>query len=238
MDDSQSQMTPARGLTQSMMPDFDAFPDSNFSAMSESRQDKLSPQNEDTQASTQGVKFNLTQSQMRKLDSLLQKPDTQMSEMIELSQDGGFQEHTPLLDRFMEPPTSTVQTVVLDRTGSNIQPADSPLVQRGRLRRKLEVIQEAKNSQSPSAPTTAFNALQDGAERQKKKEQQEDFDRKKSKAKEMVHEQADESEDEYAGLGGADGEDSDDESAASVREMIDDEAGNDQDKAKLAGFYA
>ncbi|KAK0384917.1 hypothetical protein NLU13_7396 [Sarocladium strictum] len=237
MDDSQSQMTPARGPTQSMMPDFDHFPDSNFSAKSESRQDRLSPHHEDTQTSTQGVKFNLTQSQMRKLDSLLQKPDTQFSEMIELSQDGGFQEHTPLLDRFMEPPTSTVQTVVLDRTGGNAQPVDSPLVQRGRLRRKLEVIQEANNSESQSTPS-AFNVLHDGAEKQRRKDEQAEFDRKKSKAKEMVHEQADESEDEYAGLGGVDGEDSDDESAASVQEMIDDEAGNDQDKAKIAAFYA
>jgi mediator of replication checkpoint protein 1 len=238
MDDSQSQMTPARGPTQSMMPDFDHFPDSNFSARSEARQDKLGPQNEDTQTSTQGVKFDLTQSQIRRLDSLLAAPETQASEMIEPSQDGGFQEHTPLLDRFAAgTPTSTVQTVVLDRSGTNTQPVDSPLVQRGRFRRKLDVIQESKASQSPSAPT-AFNALKDAAEKQKKREQQEDFDRKKSKAKEMVQEQADESEDEYAGLGGADGEDSDDDSVASVQEMIDDEAGNDKDKAKIAAFYA
>lgn len=238
MDDSQSQLTPARGPTQSMMPDFDHFPDSNFSARSEARQDKIGPQNEDTQSSTQGVKFDLTQSQIRRLDSLLAAPETQASEMIEPSQDGGFQEHTPLLDRFAAgTPTSTVQTVVLDRTGTNTQPVDSPLVQRGRFRRKLDVIQESKASQSPSAPT-AFNALKDAAEKQKRQEQQEEFDRKKSKAKEMVQEQADESEDEYAGLGGADGEDSDDDSVASVQGMIDDEAGNDKDKAKIAAFYA
>ncbi|KAH8170689.1 MRC1-like domain-containing protein [Sarocladium implicatum] len=236
MDDSQSQMTPARGPTQSMMPDFDHFPDSNFSAKSERLIDE-STQNEDTQTSTQGVRFNMTQSQMRRLDSLLQGPDTQISEMIEPSQDGGFQEHTPLHDRFVEPPTSTIQTVLLDRTASVTQAADSPLVQRGRLRRKLDVIHEGKDTESPSS-ATAFNALQDGAEKQKKKEQQDDFNRKKSKAKEMVQEQADESEDEYAGLGGADGEDSDDESTASVQEMIDDEAGNDADKAKIAAFYA
>lgn len=236
MDDSQGQMTPARGPTQSLMPDFDHFPDSNFSAKSE-RHVEENTQNDETQTSTQGVKFNLTQSQMRRLDSLLQAPDTQISEMVEPSQDGGFQEHTPLLDRFVEPPTSTIQTVVLDRTATVTQPADSPLVQRGRLRRKLDVIHEAKDNESPST-ATAFNALRDAAERQKQKQLQDDFNRKKSKAKEMVQEQADESEDEYAGLGGADGEDSDDESTASVQEMIDDEAGNDADKAKIAAFYA
>lgn len=54
----------------------------------------------------------------------------------------------------------------------------------------------------------------------------------------MVHEQAEESEDEYAGVGGADGEDSDDDSVASMKEMIDDAAGNDLDKGELAAFYA
>jgi len=54
----------------------------------------------------------------------------------------------------------------------------------------------------------------------------------------MVEEQAEESEDEYAGLGGADGEDSDNESQGSLQEMVDDDAANDVDNGKLAAFYA
>lgn len=226
MDDSQSQMTPGRAPTQSMMPDFDHFPDSNFSAKSDFK--AATSQAEDTQASTQGVKFSL--SQMRKLDSLLRGPDTQGSEIIEASQDGGFQEHTPLLDRFIEPPTSTVQTVLLDKVDRS--QIDSPLVQRGRYRRKLDIIEETKDSES------AFDVLRAGIDKERIKQRQEEFDRKKSKAREMVEEQADESEDEYAGLGGADGEDSDDESVASVKEMIDDALGDDVDKSKIAAFYA
>ncbi len=54
----------------------------------------------------------------------------------------------------------------------------------------------------------------------------------------MIEEQAEESEDEYAGLGGADGEDSSDEDEELVREMIDDTGNNDGDAAKLAGLFA
>lgn len=65
----------------------------------------------------------------------------------------------------------------------------------------------------------------------------EEFDRKKSEAKGMVEEQAEESEDEYAGLGGA----SDDESAGSedeeMQKMID-ESDIKVDERKLAAFYA
>ncbi|CAJ2508205.1 Uu.00g093910.m01.CDS01 [Anthostomella pinea] len=44
--------------------------------------------------------------------------------------------------------------------------------------------------------------------------------------------------DEYAGLGGADGEDSGDGDEELVKEMIDDAAGNDNDEGKLAGLFA
>jgi mediator of replication checkpoint protein 1 len=64
------------------------------------------------------------------------------------------------------------------------------------------------------------------------------FDKKKSKAKEMVEQEAEESDDEYAGLGGVDGEDSDNESIASMKEMIDDEGHDNADDSKLAAFYA
>ena len=53
----------------------------------------------------------------------------------------------------------------------------------------------------------------------------------------MIEEQAEESEDEYAGLGGADGEDSDDDSLASVEEIIDDTTNAQADADKLAAFY-
>lgn len=241
MDDSQ--MTPGRGPTQSMMPDFDQFPDSNLSATMEEYSNTLAPdtQREETQATTQGVQLNLSQSQMRGLDSLMRDiPSTQMTEMMEASQDGGLQDYTPLKERFVDAPNSTVDTVLIDPEDA---PHESPLVRRGRLRRKIvsetnddELVPTAVGD-VPSEPT-AFNLLKEGALKEKKAKLLEDFNRKKSKAKEMVEEQAEESEDEYQGLGGYDGEDSDDGSVASVKDMIDDAAGNDVDERKLAAFYA
>ncbi|PNY26883.1 Mediator of replication checkpoint protein 1 [Tolypocladium capitatum] len=238
MDDGQ--MSPLGAPTQSMMPDIDFFPDSNFSAsMDEPAEDMVTDsQREETQNATQGVELNLSQSQMHGFDSLL--PDvfqTQMSQTIEPSQDTGFQQHSPLKERFLEPPLSTVETLAADQEDD--EPHESPLVRRGRLRRKMQMpIVEEESTQATPTADDAFNVMADGARREKRKRLMDEFDRKKTKAKEMVEEQAQESDDEYAGLGGADGEDSDNESAASLKEIIDDAAGNDMDEGELAAFYA
>ncbi|KAL6700661.1 MRC1-like domain-containing protein [Trichoderma pleuroticola] len=249
MDDNQkSQLNEP---TQSMMPDFDDFPDSNFSAAMDDNADDmvLDSQRDESQGVTQAaVQLNLAQTQMHGLDSLLREEmNSQISDMVELSQDGGFQRYTPLKSRFVEPPHSTVETISTDQHGDAIQ--SSPLVRRGRLRRKMEMssvdedvaipMSGEKGGEAETAPSkTAFKVLQDAATEQKKKMLIEEFNKKKSKAKEMVEEQAEESEDEYAGLGGADGEDSDDEFDASLQDIIDDAAGNDEDARKLAAFYA
>ncbi|CAK7214653.1 hypothetical protein SCUCBS95973_002220 [Sporothrix curviconia] len=95
-----------------------------------------------------------------------------------------------------------------------------------------EEEKEQRVQEQSAGAATAFAKMKQAAAAQKL------FDRKKSKAKEMVEEQAEESEDEYAGLGGADGEDSDNESLASVKDMIDDQRVSSADNAKLAAFYA
>ncbi|GKU01045.1 mediator of replication checkpoint protein 1 [Fusarium langsethiae] len=238
MDDSQ--VDAENGPTQSMMPDFDHFPDSNFSAtMDEPMEDMvMDSQKDDTQRTTQGVHLNFSQSQMRSLDSLLREENTQISDMIDFTQDEGLQHQTPLKNRFIEAPVSTVETMVVDQEDPM---QASPLVRRGRLRRKMDTSERIEETPEPSVAekqNTAFNILKEGAKQEKKKQARAEFDHKKSKAKEMVQDQAEESEDEYAGLGGADGEDSDNESVASLKEIIDDAAGNDVDEAKLAAFYA
>lgn len=83
---------------------------------------------------------------------------------------------------------------------------------------------------------SAFEKMKRAAEREKKRKEA----KKKSKAREMVEEQAEESEDEYAGLGGIDGEgSSDEEDEELVKEMIDDETkAGEGDERKLAAFYA
>lgn len=238
MDDSQ--VDAANGPTQSMMPDFDHFPDSNFSAtMDEPMEDVvMDSQKDDTQKATQGVNLNFSQSQMRSLDSLLREESTQVSDMIDFTQDEGLQHQTPLKDRFIEAPVSTVETMM---AGHEDPTQASPLVRRGRLRRRMDTSERIEETPEPTVaekPNTAFNMMKEGAKQEKRKRAQAEFDYKNSKAKEMVQDQAEESEDEYAGLGGADGEDSDNESVASLKEIIDDNAGNDVDEARLAAFYA
>ncbi|KAK6856735.1 hypothetical protein PG995_006922 [Apiospora arundinis] len=85
--------------------------------------------------------------------------------------------------------------------------------------------------------SSAFKLMAKAARR--KQRLQAKFDAKKSKAREMVEEQADESEDEYAGLGGADGEDESDEEAEMElrKQMIDDAEGNDLNEHKLAALF-
>ena len=233
----------AGGPTQSMMPDFDDFPDSNFSATMDEAADAVivDSQKEQTQAPTQGLHLNLSQSQMHGLDSMLRDAaHTQISDMVEFSQDAGLQHHTPLRERFVEPPISTIETVVADQ-GEDGLPQDSPLIRRGRLRRKAEVTIEEEATQPTEGvrpEANAFSAMNEAAKQEKKLRAAEEFDRKKSKAKEMVEEQAEESEDEYAGLGGVDAEGSDNDSDGSVEEMIDDDARHDEDEGKLAAFYA
>ncbi|KAF9771189.1 hypothetical protein IL306_011182 [Fusarium sp. DS 682] len=235
-----SQMNSAEGPTQSPMPDFDHFPDSNFSAtMDEPVEDTiLDSQKDETQKSTQGIALDFSQSQMRGLDSLLREESTQISDIIDFTQDGGLQDQTPLKDRFIEAPVSTVDTMLVDHEDPT---QASPLVRRGRLRRRMETSQRIEETPEPPVAekaNTAFKVLEEGAKKEHKKRLPTEFDHKNSKAKEMVEEQAEESEDEYAGLGGADGEDSDNESVASLKDIIDDAAGNDVDRAKLAALYA
>ncbi|KAI2778362.1 MRC1-like domain-containing protein [Daldinia loculata] len=260
MDDSQ--VEPASGSPQKFMPSLDSFPDSQFSATAGQSQDNtvLDSQklhNIDTQAretQTQGVQLHFSQSQVHGFDTLMQMDGTQMSELIEPTQDGGFQDFSPLKQRFVDAPGSTVDTVLLGGTPDFEKVQESPLVRRGKLRRRGESIASistltsttnipASPSAAPSAlpidakvDASAFRLMEKAARR--KKRMQEKFDRKKSKANEMVEEQAEESEDEYAGLGGADGEDSSEEDEELVKEMIDDVTSNDADAAKLAGFFA
>jgi mediator of replication checkpoint protein 1 len=260
MDDSQA--GPFGASPSQMMPSFDNFPDSQFS---QTAQDDMVLNSQPTQKApetqaeeTQGVQLHFSQSQMHGFDSFLQQADaTQQSELLEPTQDGGFQEYTPLKQRFVEPPASTIDTVVLSESQRNELQHDSPLVRRaGKLRRRADVLAAARaaeeDPEEDASPmdgvefdefgfgtTSAFTLMKDAATKEKNLKAKAEFDKKKSKAKEMIEEQAEESEDEYAGLGGADGEDSDDDSNASVHEMVDDDTKlNEADKAKLKAFYA
>ncbi|KAL2131510.1 hypothetical protein VTI74DRAFT_4952 [Chaetomium olivicolor] len=266
MDDSQVGTAPISSPTQPR-PTFDvtAFPDSNFSQTAqEAAEDMIrdsQPNHETQQPETQGVQIRFSQSQFHGFDTFLQQETqnpTQMSELIEPTQDAGFHNFSPLRQRFVEAPASTVDTVPASHGQAEAEANDSPLVRRtGKLRRRADVVPASPTRHAAAdeedepmedletdefgfgtVSNNAFVAMKEAALKEKKRK--EAFDKKKSKAREMVEEQAEESEDEYAGLGGADGEDSDDDDDDhSVKEMIDDETKENQDdERKLAAFYA
>jgi mediator of replication checkpoint protein 1 len=159
---------------------------------------------------------------------------SQFSQIPDPSQDVGFDPNlTPLADRAHAPP-STVDTVMLGVP-------ESPVPQRrGRLIRRSEVVQEDEEETVPSSAPAAVERASDAfsvMRQAAKKPAQPDFDKQKSNAKGMVDEQAEESEDEYRGLGGA----SDDEDAGSGdeddKQMID-ETDVKVDERQLAALYA
>ncbi|GAB1315128.1 hypothetical protein MFIFM68171_05338 [Madurella fahalii] len=266
MDDSQMGTGPTDSPSQPR-PTFDvtAFPGSNFSQTAqEAAEDMIldsqpSARRETQDPETQAVQLHFSQSQMHGFDTFLEENQnaTQMSELIEPTQDGGFRNFSPLRQRFVDAPISTVATVPAGQSQAVADQNESPLVRRtGKLRRRADIVPASPTRRAApdgegdvieeletdefgfgTVSSNAFTAMKEAALKEKKRK--EAFDKKKSKAREMIEEQAEESEDEYAGLGGADGEDSSDDDDHSVKEMIDDETKNNEiDERKLAAFYA
>ncbi|KAL1890814.1 hypothetical protein Cpir12675_005239 [Ceratocystis pirilliformis] len=214
---------------------------------------------------TQGLvnNFSLRFSQAGDSFSTLDEQNSALSQLsnMQMTQDQGLDFVEPLKERFVtaEPP----------RRDESIVP-ESPVPEKkakSRLRSKGEVLAaQGSARESPPIPAShktgvevaedavdefgfgtrsTADVLKEAARKQRKAEKKakklaEAFDRKKSKANEMVDDQAEESDDEYAGLGGVDGDFSsdDDSDAASVEEMIDDETkASTADERKLAAFY-
>lgn len=164
---------------------------------------------------------------------------TQADDVPEPTQDTGF-----LLSRSpagIAPPQSTVDTVML-------LVAESPLAQRkGKLRRRRneaplvlsdvddENVFSASDMESEVLPRTedAFSFLKKAAKKQKKIDA---FNKKTSAAREHLDEQADESDDEYKGLGGASDDDSG-EDDADLEGMID-TSDIKVDERKIAALFA
>ncbi|KAI1113940.1 hypothetical protein F5Y14DRAFT_416355 [Nemania sp. NC0429] len=259
-----SQVGPFSGSPQDLMPSIDQFPDSQFSATagqsqgnnmifnSQPSQRAGSPGRE---SQTQ-MQLHYSQSQAHGFDSLVPPDATQMSDFLEPTQDEGFQDYTPLKQRFIDPPPSTDGTMMLQDEAAI---PESPLVRkRGKLLRRVDLAASDSTlpfTGNPSSPTTSiaapkpdgsseaaavspnvFRLMEKAAKRERRLKKK--YDKKKSKAMEMVEEQAEESEDEYAGLGGVDGEDSSDEDEELAKEMIDDSKDNEGDDANLAGLFA
>ncbi|KAL9117192.1 MAG: hypothetical protein Q9187_006275, partial [Circinaria calcarea] len=187
------------------------------------------------------IELHLSQSQ---IDHVVA---TQCSELPDPSQDVGFRLSSPINTRFVSVPSSTVDTVVLSATAEDETVGEEVIVKKkGQLRRRAEAVANLSKEDKERVvlgiqneqfeiSANAFDVLKQAHRRPPPKTEL--FDRTKSDAKGMVEEQAEESEDEYAGLGGASDEGSGGEEDEDVRKMID-EGEVKVDERKLAAFYA
>ncbi|KAL2014828.1 hypothetical protein VTN00DRAFT_2353 [Thermoascus crustaceus] len=153
---------------------------------------------------------------------------SQYSQIPDPTQDAGFV-MSPFdnTKRFLQAPPSTVDTVPLSENGSPITNRKGRLLRRGRVPDLSDVEEDAAENK-----TSAFEVMRKAA-----KKSAVPFDRNKSKAKEMMDEAAEESEDEYAGLGGA-SDDSEGEEDEYDRQMINDNSGEVVNEKELAALNA
>ena len=130
------------------------------------------------------------------------------------------------------PPVSTVDTVVIGQSQSPIAERKKRHLRRGPA--ALSAVQEEETQEDDfEINANAFNIMKKSA-----KKTQVPYDKKNSKAKGIVDEAAEESEDEYAGLGGASGDESDGEENAYDKQMINDNSGETVDEKELAALNA
>lgn len=219
-------------------PDIPMFHMQDSLTMEDSEQVVLDSQNPPHLENQEGTQPNLSQAPSLPQDSIVseQMPvATQMSDMPDPTQDVGFANSSPIANRFVSAPPSTQDTLIITQA---VVP-ESPIVKKkGRLRRGKEPAVDGRRImevEPQNASANAFDILKMASK--KPRHEMENFNKKNSKAQEMVEEQAQESEDEYAGLGGASDEDSGEEPDEEVKKMIE-EGDINVDERELAAFYA
>ena len=224
-------------------PKFPIFDETDSLQMVEDSQNGLVAE-QNTNASNQ-IDLHFTQSQIRSdafADTQDQVVASQISEVPDPTQDVGFMMSSPAPERFVSDPPSTIDTVILPGAVESGSPIRK---KRGRLQRRLAVKDPSTVDETPPANGQAVAENQLGANafdlmnkaRRRNKSEIDKFDKKKSDAKDMVEEQAQESEDEYAGIGGASDDESGGEEDAFVQEMIDRGEVNVNER-ELAAHYA
>ncbi|KAI9735850.1 MAG: hypothetical protein M1834_001315 [Cirrosporium novae-zelandiae] len=196
---------------------------------------------------SQIVRDSFSGTQTQGLDLLSQIPDP--------SQDQGFDPISPFKHRFSLPSQQTIDTTSIR---SQKEASTPPRKERKRLRKRLEAVpklsdvDEATNEELNSAdeddllfdsPTGGrkldiFDIMK-AASRKRTRPAAEVFDKANSIAKEMVEEQAEESEDEYKGIGGpSDDERDDGEMDEEIRKMINDDGKEKVNERELAALHA
>ena len=230
-------------------PHFPFFGETDSPQLVEDSQNGLPPNakaEQNTNTSNE-IDLHLTQSQI-KFDEMAgsqeQIETSQISEVPDPTQDVGFVMSSPAPARFVSDPPSTVDTVLLSGTVGNGSPIRK---KRGRLQRGVVVEEDPLEEDetfstigrtviTDDATKNAFDVMKKARE-QKNSETDDNFDKKRSEAKTMVEEQAQESEDEYAGIGGASDDESGGEEDEFVQEMIDQGEVNVNER-ELAAHYA
>ena len=169
---------------------------------------------------------------------------TQYSDIPDPTQDAGFGLVSPFANRFAPVPPSTIDTVLINEPVQEVSPIAK---KKGRLRKRADVTPAFSESNEgngalPSREPNGFVVSANAFEVLKKAGKSaartvESFDKKNSNAKGMVEEQAEESDDEYAGLGGASDDESGGEEDEEVRKMMD-EGEVKVDERELAAFHA
>ena len=168
--------------------------------------------------------------------------DTQFSDVPEPTQDAGF-----LMSRSpagpLAPP-STVDTVMMRLDESPVAQKKGKL-RRGRQETSIELSDiDVENVFSGSdvdaedkTTTKAKDVFSVMKKATKKQQKVDNFNKKTSWARDAIQEQAEESEDEYAGIGGASDDDSDNEADEELTKMID-TSDVKVDERQLAAFFA
>jgi len=176
---------------------------------------------------------NYNQSIARVSESPATHRFSQYSQLPDPTQDEGFV-FSPFdpAKRFKgTPPVSTVDTVLVGQSQSPVAKRKRKQLRRGRAA-ELSVVEEEDNEGDFEINANAFNVMKKATKRRTVL-----YDKKNSKAKDIVDEAAEESEDEYAGVGGASDE-SDGEENAYDRQMINDQSGEVADEQQLAALNA
>ena len=194
--------------------------------------------NNDQNTGFQDIRLKFSQSQ-KQYGALGDTQDpamtTQVSEMPDPTQDVGFTLSSPAPERFVHVPQSTADTVLLT-------PVKKP---RRRLQRRSAAGEASPDvGDVPSSPAhpdggsdVPANAFDVMKKARKDTSAADMFDKKRSEAKTMVEDQAQESEDEYAGLGGASDDESGGEEDDYAKGIIDQGEVN-VDERQLAALHA
>lgn len=231
----------SRGLPPSDLPELEPIlPNETPSRVGDSQVD-IAPRS-DSQVETKQKQFHYdTESPFR-----FTQRQTQTSDMPEPTQDVGFETNFSPAKTRQSPVErlshSTVETVLLPSQ-------QTPEVQRkGRLRRGRELVNVISTLDPPnSAPDNvsegendphsgdAFHIMRRAAREAKSIPT---YDKNKSEAKGMVEEQAEESDDEYKGLGGASDEEDHGEADDELERMMNDESKEKLNERDVAAYFA